>query len=275
MRRILLSLPVLILIICFSEQALNFTLIFGDETITDPVAVEEAEQLVAELKDMAKDLGNVSLDRRNEIVERFIQIGKPAVTVLIEALNDDTRYGFVQRTAAESLGKIGDKDFISTLMGLLIKGNVYQRRGAVEALGKLKAIKALPNIIKALEDEDWHVQMLAAISLGDIGDKGAVGPLINLLNNKETNMNNRAYSAESLGRFPCFAVINSLILNLESANIAKQYFLAESCDRALYTITGKSFGYRREPPLTPAERKAAVRAWKKWWESEGKSQYPE
>lgn len=275
MRRILLSLSVLILIICFSEQALNFTLIFGDETITDPVAVEEAEQLVAELKDMAKDLGNVSLDRRNEIAERFIQIGKPAVTVLIEALNDDTRYGFVQRTAAESLGKIVDKDSISTLMGLLTKGNVYQRRGAVEALGKLKTIKALPDIIKALEDEDWHVQMLAAISLGDIGDKGAVGPLINLLNNKETNMNNRAYSAESLGRFPCFAVINSLILNLESANIAKQYFLAESCDRALYTITGKSFGYRREPPLTPAERKAAVRAWKKWWESEGESQYPE
>ncbi|MEW6609551.1 MAG: HEAT repeat domain-containing protein [bacterium] len=72
------------------------------------------------------------------------------------------------------------------------------KAGIIEKLGNLKAKESVPEIIKALKDENWSVRAQACISLGKIGDKRAVPHLIERLKDKKENWSIQVKSAESL-----------------------------------------------------------------------------
>ena len=118
------------------------------------------------------------MQRRSEIIDRFTAIGGPAIPVLIEALDDDTRDGYVRRSGTEVIGKIADPESIPLLQSLLREGNDSQRRGAAEALGNLKSAESVVSLVASLEkDKDSQVRLLSAVALGQIGSRAAVDPL--------------------------------------------------------------------------------------------------
>jgi len=58
------------------------------------------------------------------------------------------------------------------------------RLAAIQALGHMKCIAGVEFLIGALEDTDSKIREAAAVSLGRIGDPGAIPPLISLLKNR-------------------------------------------------------------------------------------------
>jgi HEAT repeat protein len=101
--------------------------------------------------------------------------GSGAVDLLIGAL--DRRDG-VARSAARELGRLGDERAIPPLIALLANAEVSQ--AASEALVKLGS-KAVSALSTALRSDDVAVRRLATLTLGEIGDKSAVDPLVKIL----------------------------------------------------------------------------------------------
>ena len=56
---------------------------------------------------------------------------------------------------------------------------------AVTALGNIGNKRALKPLIEALEDEYWNVKQAAAKGLGNLGDKRAIRPLVSALGENE------------------------------------------------------------------------------------------
>ncbi|MCM1982342.1 HEAT repeat domain-containing protein [Lyngbya confervoides] len=60
-------------------------------------------------------------------------------------------------------------------------GGYPLRRNAARALGKLEEVSAVPALLDCLDCEDFYVREAAAQSLGTLGDRRAVAPLMALL----------------------------------------------------------------------------------------------
>ena len=89
------------------------------------------------------------------------------------------------------------KDVESLIKALQYKGDLDVRSEAVEAVGKIGDKRAVEPLIQALNDENKYVREGAALALAEIGDKRAVEPLIQALNDKDENV--RAEAADTLG----------------------------------------------------------------------------
>ena len=114
-------------------------------------------------------------------------------SVLIERLkywhtNTNTR-----KAIAIALGKIGNKKAIAPLIEVLIyPGDENDHSATIESL---KQLGWNPDLVKALKHENYGVRRYAARSLGERGDKVAVEPLIEALNDKEDNVVNEVMDA--------------------------------------------------------------------------------
>jgi len=126
------------------------------------------------------------------------------VLVALERIGDSSAIPAI-RANEESMGKkntwerqrrlrallsLGDKDALPKVIQSAEQGDVdlSQRRIAreacresIEILGRFKIKEAVPIIVKALQN-GWHpLRKEAAIALGEIGDRSAAMPLVNLL----------------------------------------------------------------------------------------------
>jgi HEAT repeat protein len=69
------------------------------------------------------------------------------------------------------------KATVQQIEPMLHDSDLYVRRGALRALGKLKDPSAIPAIQKALKDPESCVRCQAAVVLGDMGDPASIDPL--------------------------------------------------------------------------------------------------
>lgn len=123
-------------------------------------------------------------DEKMKIVsaEALGSIGdKRAVDPLIKALNAPNE--ILKKNAIVSLGKIADNCAFESLLALLEDGTV--RKEAVEALGLLGNKDAIDPIIEILQDPDENIRVAVAGALGQFSDKMAVLPLIDALKDDE------------------------------------------------------------------------------------------
>lgn len=138
----------------------------------------------------------------------LINIGKPALPVLEQALHDDNFY--VRTSAVLALGEIGERAVVPLLERALRDANSYVRNASARALGAfgdaclpglsmalhdedkgvrqaaagaLVELQAVPALIEALISCDWYLRREIAQALIQIG-KAAVPPLIYLLQNE-------------------------------------------------------------------------------------------
>lgn len=217
------------------------------------------------------------LKRRAEIIDRFVAIGKPGVAVLIEAMDDNTRYRYVGRAAAEAIGRIGGPESIPVLHNLVANGNDSQRQVAAEALGNLRSKTSVAVLERALkEDTNSGVRLQAAVALGEIGVKSAIESLAERAADKEEGSSVRAYAVQALGKLKASAKIHVILAVFEESH--KQSpggMLPQHCDLALHSITGEHIGSYCSSHPAPGQLDKSVLAWRNWWENMGKLKYPQ
>jgi HEAT repeat protein len=91
---------------------------------------------------------------RQSATEALVKIGPPSIEPSLKALRDEN--GDVRKSAAEALGKIGDKRAIEPLIKALGDENGDVRESAAEVLGKIGDKRAVEPLLKALEDENEY-----------------------------------------------------------------------------------------------------------------------
>lgn len=164
-----------------------------------------------------------------------------AVPALIEALNDSNVW--VRRTAVDALGGFGDKRAVPALIKILndsknseglngkpyglshleytLHGNIV-RLSAARTLGKLGDIRAVPALIRVLDDSDALERVAAAKALSDLGDERGVSALTNALNDSDDFV--RALAAEALVGVADIGMVPALISALKNSDdLARDY----------------------------------------------------
>lgn len=104
----------------------------------------------------------------------------------------------MRRTAAESLGKIGDTMAEPFLVGALDDSDPVVREAAARALGQLPSFgeSSVHGLAALLEDADASVRRAAAVALGQAGDaQTAVDSLIRLLASSDAALRRSATHA--------------------------------------------------------------------------------
>ncbi len=165
---------------------------------------------------------NSDADRRNSAMEVFIGFGEDAmpalsrlaadpdweirnfacvmlgvigsqaaIPVLLSALRDNEPN--VSHAAAEALGKIGDPSTVTPLMEVLDKSDFWSAYPVIAALGNLKAERAVPCILKYLDNE--LLSPVAIQALGNIGSPQAIDPLLNILRLEGSTHRDAAFQA--------------------------------------------------------------------------------
>lgn len=80
---------------------------------------------------------------------------------------------------AEALGKLGDPATVAPLVKLIKSRDQYVQLAAVRALGELKSVDAVDDLIKVAETHENNFMVKnAIIAMGDIGDPKAIDTLI-------------------------------------------------------------------------------------------------
>ena len=127
-------------------------------------------------------------DGNDRIRDRmFIELrtaGIKAEGPLIKAF-EKSRAPEVQSYLLKTLSWVGGEGAREKLISVLKAGIVVLRRRAASALGTLADKKAVPALMKALEDPDERVRINAAVSLGLIEDKRAIPALEKALRNSK------------------------------------------------------------------------------------------
>ncbi len=129
----------------------------------------------SDIQALIRDLGSGDWEIIKKAVEKLVEIGKPAVSALIEFLKDED--SGLRPQAAEVLGKIGDTRAVPALIDALNDCASYMYENAALALGMIAEkhpeynwSTAVPSLISALNDYDVNVQLRAAWALAKIGE---------------------------------------------------------------------------------------------------------
>ncbi len=105
----------------------------------------------------------------------------PALIEALEAPEMGTRWN-----AALLLGELGAKAAVPALLARVEKDeNARVRRRAIEALGKLRDVSAVPVLLQALKDSDRFVRRDAVRALGNLGDQSVIPAVLALLKDPE------------------------------------------------------------------------------------------
>ncbi|MEQ1790832.1 MAG: HEAT repeat domain-containing protein [Nitrospiraceae bacterium] len=134
-----------------------------------------------------------------------------AVSLLLELLQDERPE--MRRTAAESLGKIGDRESIDSILPLIQDPEDAVRQAAVTAMGRLKPT-ATDTIVALLEktlgDPVESVRQAAVVATGEI-EPGPrlLEPIVGLL--RSSNAATRKAAARALLQIDSSQTVSSLI----------------------------------------------------------------
>ncbi len=137
--------------------------------------------LVAYGKESLPYLAKLLLDANEEVrIFACVMLGdignRGAVSSLIMALSDNDPN--VGHSAAEALGKIGDRSALMPLIDLL-KGDFWIQFSAITAIGAMRDYRAVPHLLELLDNEMLTGAVVDA--LGQIGDPRALQALGKML----------------------------------------------------------------------------------------------
>jgi len=107
----------------------------------------------------------------------------------------------LQWRAADALGSMGETA-CEPLLKLLVYPKMHVRIGAIEALSEIKSPRSVDPLIRTLAaDENHEVRWVAALALGEIGDKRAIPSLLVSLKDEGRYVRYGAVKAlEQIGR---------------------------------------------------------------------------
>lgn len=161
------------------------------------------------------------------ISSSLVEIGGSDVAVkMIPFLTSEDEY--LRNLAYEILTNIG-QDSIDMLVGLPGDANKDVKKSAIEILGEIGDVKAVPHLKEVLFDSDVNIVCAAAEAIGKIGDKDAIDALI-----KKYNISNEyvKYSCiVALGKIGDTKSVDFLLSALHSKELFVQYGIIEALGR--------------------------------------------
>jgi HEAT repeat protein len=184
----------------------------------DGVVRRKAAEALSKLKwKPENNIENVSYLLALQEWGKLIKFGEAAVEPLIAVLKDNDWW--VQRDAAEALGKIGDTRAVDPLIA---NENNIENVSYLLALQEWeKLIKfgeaAVEPLIAVLKDKDSEIRENSAEALGEIGDARAVDPLIAAL--KDNDKDVRWHAASALGEIGDTRAVEPLIAALKDEDM--------------------------------------------------------
>ncbi|WP_321428534.1 HEAT repeat domain-containing protein [uncultured Methanolobus sp.] len=151
-----------------------------------------------------------------DFFKSFVHINRnDNVSQWIEILEDKSQSEDKRGRAARKLGESGDSRAVKPFLKIMedTGESAQMREYATVNLGKVGS-KKHTNMLIGMLDED-PLRAGAAIALGDLGDKKAVEPLMNILANESQPEYMREHSAKSLGQIGDERAVELLIECLE------------------------------------------------------------
>jgi HEAT repeat protein len=152
-----------------AEAATKIEPVKIDEAVQENIALrqpptdESTQKAVVEL---IGQLGDKEPFVRDPIVARLVQIGPPAVPILLKVIEDED--WVIRQGASQALGKIGDPQAVEPLIHALGDKNQWIRQYAAEALGLIGDKRAVEPLVEALKDDNPNVRKVAAEALVSI-----------------------------------------------------------------------------------------------------------
>jgi len=141
-------------------------------------------------------LRDPNADVRLHVAEILGDLREPgATTALLERLSDPQELSNVRHTAAQALGKIGDRAAAPALIAAAEQGDFWVRYAAVEALGRLGDERAVGALLRLIQQDAWTRPAIVQ-ALGNIGHLDAVETLVAAL--EDNNDAVRVASMEAL-----------------------------------------------------------------------------
>lgn len=181
------------------------------------MAYTPCETLLGRAFSLMVPCGHYVREKRDElkqdVIRQLSQAGAPAVSVLIEALED--KHWLVRLEAIRALGQVGDASAVPALCDLLERDVEYVGLEAAIVLGQLGDTSAVPTLCKALGSRSVDLRHAAAKALGQIRDTSATQRLIEALRDREPAV--RIAACEALGRIGDDTAIPALERALEDS----------------------------------------------------------
>lgn len=176
-----------------SEQGRIYR-IFQPDLVQTPVVLQ-TRQFIGEgmgnrsLRDLTRLLAHPDMRVRQEAQFALADRGKRAIkTLAAVAERDPSRVARLHaiwglgQIAAEALRQhTSHKAAINPILPLLEDKDPEVRAQAAKALGEAPALKALPGLIKLLNDPSARVRFFAALSVGKLHKPEAIGPIVAML----------------------------------------------------------------------------------------------
>lgn len=181
---------------------------------------------------LIRELNSTDLDTRLAIIDALGQIGDdratPALGKLIKDEDQEVRYAVVT-----NLGLLHSKNTIEKLIEGLDDSSNYVRSAALKALtdnmeliSKIKDIRAVEPVVRAVKDNNRNVRKIAVTILGRINNAQVVAPLIDALNDVDAEVREAATAALEQQKSP--TSMDALVESLSNPNpeVRQQALLA-------------------------------------------------
>ncbi len=111
---------------------------------------------------------------------------------LVRAFYEDTEW-LVRFSAAVSLGNLGDLRAKQVLLAALKAPETVLQQAAIAALGEIKAIEALDEILNFASSDDWFIRQRLAEALGNLPDPKSLSALKFLVKDQHPQVSSTAY----------------------------------------------------------------------------------
>lgn len=222
------------------------------------------------IKRWREDLDSRDTEKSTLAKTKLLEINDPyAVKALAyyykdesDRRNDPVRSRLIKLWIVEVLGRIGTPEALTALVEYsLVETDDDIRLTCYEAVGKARASASTNRYIAALKDKDNNVVQGAAIGLRYIGDRRAVGPLVDALITQHTfelqaqgatgpGSINSTFDKSGGGVGGLSGGGGGLGVNQKPQRVRKS-FLNEEVHRTLTSMTGQDFQFNQK-------------LWKKW-----------
>jgi len=228
-----------------------------------------------EIRQLVQDLGK-SRGRSKKATERLIRIGKPAVPVLIEAL-EEKKFG-IRWGAVNVLGYIKDKRAVPFLVQrVLTDTDNHVRWRSIWALNSIDDDRAVTKLREVLKGQDKRTRWNAAVALSTMNDNEAVPVLLTGLQDQSSWVRWEAVNA--LGRVHDEKTVTALLPLLAdpSARIRQETVLSlgeiggpKATAALVNALSDKSPGvrWRAAMGLSRLGQKSAVSTIEEAWKRE-------
>ena len=195
-----------------------------DEYVDVELLIKEKD-----IPNLCSTLYNNNFAIRKEAAMALKKFADPSTEdVLIDTLtyeNWESEYpilGAVRANCAEALGRIGSENAVEPLIDALDDPDFEVNVKAAEALGKIGNSSAVEMLIHSLSSEYPDLRGAAVRALGDIGDEIAIDHIIDLLG-KDPIWNVRVNAIIALTKFDDLRILQPLIdaLNDEDTDVQR------------------------------------------------------